>query len=968
MSDPVSNSEIEDVLASIRRLVSENAKALKRDGERDPEAEKLVLTPAFRIDESEAPAQVSDVFAVDTETWNDALGRVEQAENADIFSKETQAHDATSKAVAAPVEAAADPAGETPGQVEFVHRSSAESAPAEDVALAGESADEAAAVAPGATEQADGGAESIAPETETESPDETALERRIAELEAAVDLSAQDVDRDGGAERHQAQADGEPGDDAADMTLDEADDAATAWETDFAVDETAEAAEAVAESPEPDDVDLTDAPAANAVAPEERGQAEAPDTAAADADAPPRSWIEGLVAAAASAEATRLADRAVGADDTDAPSDETSGEIASEESETAAAVDDSDDVPPVDELETAADELAEGDEGEPEASEPFALTEAHEVAPEVGADTELDEATQEETAAQTLEVQAEAEADAVTEDEDASEAGAADDTAVGEAPDTAIDVVADLDTAQEDAAEPVDPEAEAPMPAETGAEPTPERSWVDRLIAAAATLRGGPAEGAGETGEDQPAADLADEATEADVAADQASVAEADETAVEDLGDGSEPPAETMAEPDAADQTEEAVPAALSLDNPIKPDVDPELEPETAADEADAAPGDTGSEESAEEAAAEEVSDTTPLQWEPVETSEVVDTDEAAPVIDSDTVLTGPWSAKDVVADEPDEADDEATEPEAARAEDAETAGNDASGARLEWERVEPQDDTATAPATLGAFAAAAGETESSTEATTDGADGEISDGVSAGAPNDAPATDRDDDSVSTEGIEQDTAIDAKTDQEDFDYQEDSEPVSELVGDALDADVVDDGVSALELEAETAPDAEAEPDGSLIETAPVADEQTAEGQAEDVAAAMAETPAEELSPEPLDEDAAAVAAAAEADWEEAGLAASGLAMAGAAVVGHLGAEDLEEGEPDFDRPEVDQDVSGEGPLDDETVIDEAMLRELVAQLVRDELQGTVGERITHNVRRLIRREIARALTLQDFEK
>jgi len=108
MSDPVSNSEIEDVLASIRRLVSENAKALKRDGERDPEAEKLVLTPAFRIDESEAPAQVSDVFAVDTETWNDALGRVEQAENADIFSKETQAHDATSKAVAAPVEAAAD--------------------------------------------------------------------------------------------------------------------------------------------------------------------------------------------------------------------------------------------------------------------------------------------------------------------------------------------------------------------------------------------------------------------------------------------------------------------------------------------------------------------------------------------------------------------------------------------------------------------------------------------------------------------------------------------------------------------------------------------------------------------------------------------------------------------------------------------------------------------------------------------
>ena len=56
------------------------------------------------------------------------------------------------------------------------------------------------------------------------------------------------------------------------------------------------------------------------------------------------------------------------------------------------------------------------------------------------------------------------------------------------------------------------------------------------------------------------------------------------------------------------------------------------------------------------------------------------------------------------------------------------------------------------------------------------------------------------------------------------------------------------------------------------------------------------------------------------------------------------------------------------PRADEAVIDEDMLREMVAQLVRDELQGAVGERITHNVRRLIRREIARALTLQELEK
>ncbi|MCI2399057.1 hypothetical protein [Aliiroseovarius subalbicans] len=52
---------------------------------------------------------------------------------------------------------------------------------------------------------------------------------------------------------------------------------------------------------------------------------------------------------------------------------------------------------------------------------------------------------------------------------------------------------------------------------------------------------------------------------------------------------------------------------------------------------------------------------------------------------------------------------------------------------------------------------------------------------------------------------------------------------------------------------------------------------------------------------------------------------------------------------------------------DEAVIDEDALRELVARLVREELQGSIGERITRNVRRLVRREIQRALTLKDFE-
>lgn len=53
--------------------------------------------------------------------------------------------------------------------------------------------------------------------------------------------------------------------------------------------------------------------------------------------------------------------------------------------------------------------------------------------------------------------------------------------------------------------------------------------------------------------------------------------------------------------------------------------------------------------------------------------------------------------------------------------------------------------------------------------------------------------------------------------------------------------------------------------------------------------------------------------------------------------------------------------------DDETVIDMEMLRELIVQVLREELQGPLGERITRNVRKLVRQEIARALESQKFE-
>ncbi|MDP5367077.1 MAG: hypothetical protein NWT12_12385 [Paracoccaceae bacterium] len=53
--------------------------------------------------------------------------------------------------------------------------------------------------------------------------------------------------------------------------------------------------------------------------------------------------------------------------------------------------------------------------------------------------------------------------------------------------------------------------------------------------------------------------------------------------------------------------------------------------------------------------------------------------------------------------------------------------------------------------------------------------------------------------------------------------------------------------------------------------------------------------------------------------------------------------------------------------DDDTILDEESLRELVAEIVRQELQGALGERITRNVRKLVRREIHRALTSHELE-
>ncbi|MFD0980914.1 hypothetical protein [Tropicimonas aquimaris] len=65
-------------------------------------------------------------------------------------------------------------------------------------------------------------------------------------------------------------------------------------------------------------------------------------------------------------------------------------------------------------------------------------------------------------------------------------------------------------------------------------------------------------------------------------------------------------------------------------------------------------------------------------------------------------------------------------------------------------------------------------------------------------------------------------------------------------------------------------------------------------------------------------------------------------------------------ETEISDPEVPSEAAG-------FVLDEALLSELIADCVHRELQGELGERITRNVRKLVRREIHRALAMRDFD-
>jgi len=64
---------------------------------------------------------------------------------------------------------------------------------------------------------------------------------------------------------------------------------------------------------------------------------------------------------------------------------------------------------------------------------------------------------------------------------------------------------------------------------------------------------------------------------------------------------------------------------------------------------------------------------------------------------------------------------------------------------------------------------------------------------------------------------------------------------------------------------------------------------------------------------------------------------------------------------------AEPDAADDDSFDQAMRFDEDVLRELVRDMLREELAGKMGERITRNIRKLVRAEIARALAAQEFE-
>ncbi len=153
--------------------------------------------------------------------------------------------------------------------------------------------------------------------------------------------------------------------------------------------------------------------------------------------------------------------------------------------------------------------------------------------------------------------------------------------------------------------------------------------------------------------------------------------------------------------------------------------------------------------------------------------------------------------------------------------------------------------------------------------------------------------------------------------------------------------------------APSAPDPWDEPEDAdgradAVEAAPAAEEADAAAPDDAEAAFVHRTAMDRAEAAALAEIAETEAADAAVDWDDAVDVPPGAAF-------QVGGDDS------LTDPDMD-DLDAEMPQ-----IDEAMLRDLVRDVLREELQGPLGERITRNIRKLVRAEVNRALTTRDLD-
>lgn len=172
--------------------------------------------------------------------------------------------------------------------------------------------------------------------------------------------------------------------------------------------------------------------------------------------------------------------------------------------------------------------------------------------------------------------------------------------------------------------------------------------------------------------------------------------------------------------------------------------------------------------------------------------------------------------------------------------------------------------------------------------------------------------------------------------------------------------------------ADVPPAAEAEDEAAIdAETfAPAAGGFDEEEEEDAALAAALEDAAAAKAPEPAEDTAAGPAAEPADDWEPAGEGGRPVFRNHAGGVAALQ-------EPPIEAELVRLNAAPQPPAtkapDDVALpeadgfLDEAELRALVADVLREELKGPLGERITRNVRKLVRREIAQALSSMEID-